>query len=1606
MFVNYRTGDGDFAATLITRVLSARFGAEHVFLASRSIRPGEDFAETILKRLAQCDVLLAVVGPRWHAAPPAPDRGEAATADDWVYRELVEAFRHGLRVIPVFLDHRGSLTEAELPAEIAALARCQFLRLSHRNDARDLARLVDELTSLVPGLVLARAFTTTAVPGRGLKPSAWLRPEYEILPFSGREDERADLLTWAKSPAPGSAMLVTGPAGQGKTRLALRLCHELGGEGWVTGMVHESATAADLASTSTLDSPLLAVVDGAEQRAEQVRALAAAMLERPATASPARLLLLARDAGDWLYRLRTRSTDRVAGLFRDLAEYPLAPLATTPQRRRAEFRRAMAGYTRYLGLPPGDYPPPPDLAHPRYGSARVLHAAALLALLAEYTEHQEGGERRPDAVPAPDLELHRAARPECPYRGLQPFQEQDARFFHGRERQVQQLVELTGQHPVVMVIGASGSGKSSLVRAGLLPALRRQNVALTVFRPSPGIAPADLLAHALAPVVGGERAQAEVALLADAVAESAGHLVLFVDQFEELVAADPGAARELLHLVANLVRAAPVRPAGIPALRAVFTGRSADLDEVLTSELAPLLRTVSVPRMGAEDLRTAITGPPDLPLVSFEPGLVDRIIADAADAPGQLPLVEFALTRLWEDQQGAMLTHRAYDQQGGVAGALAAYAQEVYERKLLPGQRPLAERLLVQLARPAEDGGFTLTPARLDRLDPDSRALAGTLAAHHLVVLRDDPGQPEVVALTHEALIQQWRQLREWLVAAQDFRSWQEQLRTTLEQWRQSGRDQATLLRGTPLATAGEWLDTQPGLLTGEERDYIIASRRHQRRGQRQRRLITALIGVLAVATTVLAGVAVNRNQELSEQLRRAAAVSLGQEAQRRADTNPRTALQLAQAAWRHDPSRPEAYGALLQQYLTYAGVGEIHPGLWSGEVTEVAVTPDGRTTVIAEENGRITAWTGLFGAQPRSRFLAGVPNLRGLVLSPDGRRLAVTNERGGVTLWDLEQHTGPLPLRPSDVDGIGDTTRIRSAGFSPDGGLLVLTLGREGSTPDEVEVWDTSTREPAAAGFRPAPEVLSTEVRLVREAAGEGDEGDTAWFLERRAGGSRYAVQRDLTTGEPRRETPADAITPDGLLVRCASGPSGGTLSVHEAGSETARHTEPVLGCPGQDAAGLTDLGGRYAVLGGAGSGTFRRLNLVDLRTGQNYLLHPPPRTGTARPDSLTGRTAADILAVPGDSGAPTAFMFGTGALLRLQAQGPADDLTRFGPLVRPETTALDPDGRIVAVLTTQHTRTSGGHYGLLTVDRHTRRVAGYSRTSGTELELGANPRLAFGPQGRHIFAAGEAGTLYVLSAADLTVLRTIALSPPPGGTEETAADRQLSIVPLSAGEVAVLWGNELSRWDVGTGDVLGMTPSPLGSTLAVAGEATAQPWPHDPARMLTSSTQGVQLWNMLDEGLLHAFQPLPGSPAPVLLADPRRPRVAVHYREAGRLEIWNPDTEGAAFQPVPVAGDRTPVAFTHADKLVTASGAGELRVWDLATAGQVAGVRIPGEPAGWAERDGTLTAMAAGGPVSVRLDPEHWFAHLCRINDRDYTPEEHAALPAGADPGRPCAR
>lgn len=1610
VFVNYRTGDGGFAAALLARVLAARFGQERVFLASRSIPHGEDFVQHIMAGLSRSSVLLAVIGPQWLSANGSGHRRLDDPAD-WVRIEIAEAFRRGVRVIPVFLDNTSVLREAELPADIAILARLQYLRLNHRNDNYDLAQLLSALTDLTPELILARVFTPLRLPVRDLNPSAWLRPDFGIVPLADRGNERADLAAWIGAAEPVSARLITGPAGQGKTRLALRLCQDLIRHGWLAGVVHDRATVGDLADAGTINKPMLFVVDNAEAHLDQVRALAAALVDRPPTAPPARLLLLNRDHGEWLAGLRTHPQDRVRNLFHRLDEHALGSLTPTVADRAVEFQRAAAAFGGFLGVSTVDVTAPADLSHSRYAQARVVHASALISLLEAH--------RSVESVPRPDSELLRAALPECPYRGLQPFQEQDARFFYGREAQVRTLADLVSTQPVVMVIGGSGSGKSSLVRAGLLPLLRKQNVAMAIVRPTPGTAPRDQLAHALRQIVPAEWATGpqppDIALLADPIVAAVGQLVLFIDQFEELIAADPGAARELLDLVLTLVRAAPHRPAGAPAVRAVLTMRSADLDEILTSDTVHLVQTVPVPRMGPAELRAAVTGPAETArVVSFEPGLVERIITDAAAAPGQLPLVEFVLTRLWESQLGAIMTHEAYDRLGGVAGALATYADEVYSVRL-PGHRRAGVRpLLVQLARPGDGGTFTLSPTRLDQLTPESRELAAELAHHRLVVIRHDPGHPEVVALAHEALIDLWPRLRGWLTDARDFRAWQEQLRVTLTQWQQSDHDPGTLLRGAPLVTAEDWLTRDPPGLTTAERTYIGASRAHRRRTVRRWRMVTALIAALALAAGGFATVVARQSRERADQLHKAAAVTLAQESLRRDGGN----VQFAEAAWKHDPDRPETYAALLNAYVKNSGVDRIRSGLWATSVRGVDVSADHRLTAISTETGDVAVWTDLFGSLPREWSVTSSPKMRNLALSPDGRRLAIVDERGGIDLWDVEHHTGPFPLRSTRPIRDIDANENKNLRFTPDGGLLIATrkpgaFGYTSVMPDIVEVWDTERRQPVPHGIQPAAD--STEITVKRVEP----DGRSAWFEEYHDGDKlQHTVWRDLTTGAVIREYQGLLHVVDDTLIECGIQADGlEKLTVRDLDSAAVRFTTTVSGCPA--VGGIVDLTRRYAALVTEGSSaSFQMLYLIDLHTAQTYRLQTPAarineRSGLAE---LTGSAA-----VPNKNGGLDVFGLTASGLLRFHPAMPVHSTwelynTGINGFTNQNAMAVRPDGRVLAIFHSDQDLNAHQSKGplprieIFELDSQ-RLVVGRSGTSATALRLSPYPTLTYSPDGRRLLALGSAGELVVLSAADLTVTRRIPLPTPPLEPSDGARGWNTSIIPVSNDEVVVLHAGALTRWRIDSGEergeLLAVRPDRRQLRIDAPG-ARAFGMPGQPGNVIIAIRDRVELWDLDQRRAIRHFQPWPEKQVTDIIVNPRTSQVAVYFDSVGRLELWNPERDGATRPSIPAGLDnfaRPLKGFTEDNKLITNVGIeGDLLIWDLDKGVNVGGFKPSGFALMWEIHDNILLSPTQRGPVFIDMTPQHWTEHLCQINDRDYTTEERALLPPGADPIRPC--
>jgi KaiC/GvpD/RAD55 family RecA-like ATPase len=309
--------------------------------------------------------------------------------------------------------------------------------------------------------------------------------------------------------------------------------------------------------------------------------------------------------------------------------------------------------------------------------------------------------------------------PACPYRGLFAFREQDAQFFFGRDDLTEQLVDHLMHKRLVAVVGPSGSGKSSLVFAGAIPRVRQhQGWVVANLRPTTGPSPIAALASALLPLLepamSETRRLAELPQLTSVLADgrllevvdralertSAQRLLLHIDQFEELYDYPPAIARQFSDLL--LAAIAQLREQGTAAVTVVLTLRADFLGRALAhAGLAEALQgsILVVGGMTPTQLRRTIEGPAADQVV-YEVGLVDRILHDLGAEPGNLPLLEFTLTLLWDSQLHRTLTHASYDELGGVDGGLARYAEQVYLDDLSEPEQEAARHVFVQLCDP------------------------------------------------------------------------------------------------------------------------------------------------------------------------------------------------------------------------------------------------------------------------------------------------------------------------------------------------------------------------------------------------------------------------------------------------------------------------------------------------------------------------------------------------------------------------------------------------------------------------------------------------------------------------------------------------------------------------------------------------------------------------------------------------------------------------------------------------------------------------------------------------------------------------------------------
>jgi hypothetical protein len=472
------------------------------------------------------------------------------------------------------------------------------------------------------------------------------------------------------------------------------------------------------------------------------------------------------------------------------------------------------------------------------------------------------GEPPPSAVLA---HTRKAAAQVCPYRGLEVFREDDAPFFFGREAFVEELLAAVGDQSLVAVVGRFGSGKSSVVRAGLVPALRQPDGdrMWEIVTLLPGGEPLHALAGALLALL--EPQMSETDRLVE-INKQAGHLaagdlhlhqiinrvlekqpgtdrlLLVVDQWEELYtqARDIEARHRVVRFIDQLLAATDAAPVtGVLTLRGDF------YDDALGHRgLADALpkAQVNLGPLAREELERAVTIPAEKVGLSFDTGLVERLLDDAGDEPGNLPLMKFALKELWSARRGDRLLYDVYKSMEGVKGAVAKRAETLYER-LDPAQTQAVERLFTKLVRPGEETGDTRRRADLSELDPAEKDLVRNLASAKvrlLVTGRDELAQRESVEVAHEALIGQWDRLRGWVRNYRTDLEARDRLEQMANDWAQG---KGELVRGRQLR-AFRRLRGGRAAPSEEAEKYLRASGRRA-----ARRIVSGAVAVLVLSS-------------------------------------------------------------------------------------------------------------------------------------------------------------------------------------------------------------------------------------------------------------------------------------------------------------------------------------------------------------------------------------------------------------------------------------------------------------------------------------------------------------------------------------------------------------------------------------------------------------------------------------------------------------------------------------------------------------------------------------------------------------------------------------
>jgi WD40 repeat protein/class 3 adenylate cyclase/energy-coupling factor transporter ATP-binding protein EcfA2 len=1142
---------------------------------------------------------------------------------------------------------------------------------------------------------------------------------------------------------------------------------------------------------------------------------------------------------------------------------------------------------------------------------------------------------------------------DCPYRGLLEYEPDDADLFFGRDEVLDDIVARLTSGRFVAIVGASGSGKSSLVRAGVMAAVRRGDVT--------GVSSTALLTP------GPDPLGALAAASPDGQAE-----LLVVDQLEEAFTLCPDESRrarffdELVHRPGKTV----------VSMRADFYGHCAAYEELASHVSA---NNVLLGPMTPKEMQRAIEEPAEAKGLRREPGLVDVILRDAAGEPGALPLLSHALMETWARRDGRTLTLTGYRDAGGVRGAIARTAEELFE-SATDDERSLLRRTFLRLTEPGEGTEDTRRRVPLRELAQGPEAatavdgLLDKLVRARLVTV--DEG---TVQFAHEALIREWPRLRGWLNEDREGLRVHRHLTRSAQAWEAMGREPGELYRGARLAAALDWAGGRVDL-TGDERAFLEASGAAQerdlgearRRARRLRALLAGVVVLLALAL-VAGAVALVQRGNARQTATVAQAGRLAAQSREVAAQHPDLALLLALEAGSLDDSvdsRSALLGALerasrvrawLQGFESPVNAAAFSPDgrlLATATLNEVTVwdtetwrptgpplgsdqrgwsgldfSPDGRTLALAGGDGRVELWDVAAGKELRELADPAAtsfpePALATVVFSPDGSVVAAGGlEANHVTLWDAG--TGRVLGRPITTNPPG-TGGAHSISFSPDSKRIAVP-GDTGT----VGIWGVPT------GRRVGRPLVTGDAAI--QAAIFADDGRTLIASDDSGAVSTLDVGTGRLIGSPLSvgDQVADALdlSPDGRLLAASS--FDGSVFVWD------RQTGTVLGTPLQaDTSPVGDVG--FSPDG-------RALVTSHLRSAVVW-------------DLSGGHVLGAPLGEPTDVTTNVAFSADGRWLVAGQLDGDTvvyDATThRVARRIDGETVvsalAVHPDAKLVAI------GTIDGQVRLVDIET--------GAAMGSPLDVGSAAvwQVAFSPDGR---------------------LLAVDVDPNGAGEEFFAQQRQ--------GEIQ-LWNVETRRRVgraivPGAGSVFSVAFSPDGALLATGGGGRLELWD------VASQDRRGTLMRVVDDGVLSvAFDPTG--------------RLVAAGGAIGPVHVRRVDDGSPAFPPLSAhTGYVTGTAFDPAGSLLaTTSLFGDTRIWDPATGlpygdelvspvpeSLEATVDLAALPLRNAfSPDGRLLATAGVEARAMlwEVDPTLWRERACATVGRNLSREEWALyLPAG---------